>query len=148
MCSRRKKIVCFAGDELIVTCNAIPGPWLVFSLTYISSFFFFFLRFISAPLAPTIDHPTTRSRAISDFNNRARARRKYCFCDNREQNIFQGTKDLFFFIRFSRERRTQDCHRLSIGCRRTTTVRRGKEGRYTQKTKDLPGHGILESFES
>lgn len=83
-------------------CDLQRNSWpMIGFLSHIYIFvFFFFLRFISAPLAPTIDHPTTRSRAISDFNNRARARRKYCFCDNREQNIFQGTKDLFFFYSF------------------------------------------------
>lgn len=102
-------------------CDLQRNSWpMIGFLSHIYIFVFFFLRFISAPLAPTIDHPTTRSRAISDFNNRARARRKYCFCDNREQNVFQGTKDLFFLFVFPEN----DARRTVVGCRSAVGERR------------------------
>lgn len=58
--SRKKKIVCFAGDELIVTCNAIPGPYW-FSLTHIYISFFLRLRFVDflERASPAIELPMT-----------------------------------------------------------------------------------------
>lgn len=53
---------------------------------------------------------------------------------------------LFFFFKSGRCLRVwydaRICHVISCRSDRRTTVRQGKEGRYMQKTKDLPGHGI------
>lgn len=111
-----------------------------FSLSHIYLLFlkiYQLLEHVSPTIEP-LDDVIPHDSGFHRFSVLARDKYVSAITEN-NRSISQGMKDLFLFF-LSRPSR-----RIVISCRpdqRTATVRRGKEGRYTQKTKDLPGHGI------
>lgn len=113
-----------------------------FSLSHIYLFFLKIYQLLEHA-SPMIEPLMTRFRTTPDFIDfpYSRVANVVSAITENNRNTFQGMKDLFFLF-FLLSRAT--CG-IVISCRpdrRRVTVRRGKEGRYTQKTKDLPGHGI------